>query len=142
MSVDVTPENLAELVEETMASCLFEEDELVDGGPPADAVCVDGIIREFHFHPARLEQARKRLQAMIGLLPDSFFQGKGGGWTVLNLCVTKDGTLWTGFQTILEELVCLCMGLGMAKWCLPRSAWEAMPGGMPYVVFDPEGRVP
>jgi hypothetical protein len=60
----------------------------------------------------------------------------GGGWSFLNFCQDRHGTLWTGMHQTCEELIVLGIGLGMVKWCLPRGMWDALPGGMPYLVID------
>jgi hypothetical protein len=33
----------------------------------------------------------------------------------------------------MEMLFCLGIGMGLAKWLLPKNMWSALPGGMPYV---------
>ena len=36
----------------------------------------------------------------------------------------------------MEQLFVLGMGLGLVKYGLPRSMWNVLPGGMPYISID------
>jgi len=130
---------LSEKVQELVLDCLYDGDkELVDGKPPENAVLVEGIVRKFGFHPERLESHRQEVKDILNQMPDSFHKDKGGGWSFLNLCMTKDGQHW-GEHPSMEALVALAVGLGMASYCLPRAMWSLFPGGMPYIQFDVDG---
>jgi hypothetical protein len=39
----------------------------------------------------------------------------------------------------MEALVALGVGLGMAQFQMPREMWSVLPGGVPYVLLDPDG---
>lgn len=69
---------------------------------------------------------------MLADLPDEFMQEKGGGWSFLNMCMTKDGEQW-GEHPNMEELMVLGCGLGLMKLQLPRAVWSSLPGGVPYL---------
>ena len=123
--------------------CLFtdEEMEMVPEGeslPPSGCI-VEGIVGGYGFHSDRLSECREKLVEMIGMLPEGFNRDSGGGWSFLNLCETKDGILWTGFQKTCGEFFCLCKGLRLADYLFPRSLWGKLPGGVPYIVFNRDG---
>lgn len=121
-------------VETVFMECLFEERE-VEESP----VEVEGIMSKVKFHPERLEGHRDNVKAMLAELPDDFQPTGGGGTSFLNACNDKSGKQWTGEHHRMEQLFQLGIGLGLAKWCLPREAWPALYGGMPYVmVVEPQ----
>ena len=122
----------------TNAICyaLFKREELGDKNePPEGAVCVMGVIHAYCFHPARLEEKREIIKEVLLQMPDNFFKGKGGGWSFLNLCMTKDGQQW-GQHNNMDDLICIAMALGYASFPLPKELWPTLPGGVPYVLFD------
>lgn len=115
-----------------LVDCLFNENENDKDKPPENAVIVKGLVRSFGFHPGRLESHRDEVKELLAELPDNFQEDKGGGWSFLNACMTKDGEQW-GEHIDMEALFCLGIGLGLAKWQM-LAMKEVMPGGMPYVV--------
>lgn len=122
-------------VDTVMRDCLFFAEEAPNNQVPPDAVVVHGIIRSFGFHPGRLESHRENVRSMLMELPPEFLASRGGGMSFLNACMTRTGKHW-GEHSNMECLFVLGIGLGLAKWCLPREMWGVMPGGMPYVVVD------
>lgn len=137
-------------VEAVTKDCVYTDWELppaVDKDSlPADAVVVEGVINTYAFNPERLEQHRDDVKTMIEELPRQFFPDGGGGWSFLNLCTTQKALdagrgdeIWTGLHLIQERLYCLAAGLGMAKIQVPRELWGALPGGVPYMTFSPDG---
>jgi len=130
----------ADRLKEMIRSSMYDEGEVsVDayetGKLPAGAMIVEGITAMFVFKPDRLEVHRDEALLMIDQLNDNFKVGGGGGWSFLNLCMDKDENQWTGFHQAQEMLVVICMGLGLARYVLPRAMWSSFPGGMPYVQF-------
>lgn len=125
----------AERVTQMMKDVLFTSDEVANG-EPQNAVKVEGIVRNFGFNPTRLEAAKPAIAAMLGELPEEFRADKGGGWTFLNACNTRDGEQWTGMQSTMEELFALGMGVGLVTCVLPRDLWPALPGGVPYYAVN------
>ena len=121
----------AERVTETIKSVLFTDAELADG-KPSEIVEADGVIRQFGFHPARLEAAKPAISEMLSELPEQFHEATGGGWSLLNGCMHRDGEMWTGMQTTVAELFALGVGAGLAVYPLPREFWPSLPGGVPY----------
>jgi len=127
-------------IDSTFRECLYSETEIVDKDtPPDDALIVEGIIMKVGFHPARVAKNRDIIREWVRQLPDDFIKSKGGGMSFLNMCVDREGNQWTGEHRIMEQLTCLAIAAKLGNYCLPREAWTAMPGGVPYVVFDPEG---
>jgi len=122
----------SEAVQKLFFDCLFTDDEIKDG-PPKQIVEVQGIISRIGFHPGRLESHREEVKALLAELEDSFHEEKGGGWSFLNACMTKDGEQWGEHQN-MEQLFALGIGLKLARWVMPREMWSSLPGGMPYVV--------
>ena len=121
----------AENVTKSFMNALFKDDEIVDGKPTIEPVKVEGVVRSYGFHPARLEAERENVLKMLADLPAEFQPATGGGMSFLNACMDKDGTQW-GEHSNIEQLLCLGIGLGLAKYSLPRNMWSALPGGMPY----------
>lgn len=121
-------------LDEIVKDCLFREGESTD-----NAVTVEGVVRNFGFHPDRLQSHRAEIAAQLSELPTEFLsetQGGGGGWSFLNACNDHEGNQWTGEQATMEVLFCLGMGLGMVQCLLPREMWSALPGGVPYYGVD------
>lgn len=113
---------------EILIDCFFR-----DGEDTADACLGAGVRLSAGFHPKRLESYRGEIAAMLEELPDQFHEDKGGGWSILNACVTKDGDQW-GDHPNIDELLCLTRALGLVQILLPRDMWKILPGGMPYFV--------
>lgn len=122
-------------VEAILLDCLFRKDELHGETPPPNAVQADGPVTQFHFHRERLNSHREEVRAILRLLSIEFVstaQGGGGGWSFLQGCVDKNGTLWTGLQRRVEQLLALGMALGYVTCQIPREYWAVLPGGVPY----------
>ena len=116
----------AEKVEVIFLDCLFK-----DGEDTTNYIPVQGLTRRFGFHPGRLNSHREEIIELLNELPEPFMEKKGGGWTFLKACNTKDGELW-GQHPNMEQLFCLGMGIGKVKCLTPREIWPYMPGGRPY----------
>lgn len=143
----------AEHVDALMMYCLYKPEELAAGGydgalmvkeeearnhVPPDCVLTEGIVVSFGFHKERLAEKKEEIRALVKeIVPDEFLLDKGGGWSFLNLCQDRTGALWTGLQVHAQSLYCLASAVGMAKFCLDREFWSALPGGVPYMVFMP-----
>ena len=128
-------ESIAETVHAILLDSLFKDEEITNGKPPDPHIEARGIVNNFAFHPERLESHRENIRAILNLMPKGFHKATGGGWSFLNLCNTEAGDQW-GEHHNMEELIVLGIGLGMAKFVMPRDMWTILPGGMPYVVFD------
>jgi hypothetical protein len=122
-----------ERIDVIIRDSLFRDDEM-DNGRPKDGmefIEARGVVNEFGFHKTRLESHRAEIQEMLAELPDQFHAGKGGGWSFLNACMTRDDDQW-GEQRDVDLLLCLGLGLGIVRYTLPREMWPVLPGGMPY----------
>lgn len=128
-------QDIAEKVRNIVTDSLYRSEEVPDGIPRADAVIVDGLVGKMGFHPQRLESHRAEVEAILREMSPDFFADHGGGATFLNLCMDKNGDQW-GEHRNCNDLVVLAIGLRLAKYCLPREMWPALPGGMPYIVFN------
>lgn len=109
----------------------------VDGAGP---LIGDGIRLERICFRASLEDHRAELIEMLKEIPPGFHKGKGGGWSFLNFCDRNDGSQWTGLHMVMEQLFAMASALGMAHLLMPRDLWDVLPGGMPYIVFDMDGK--
>ncbi len=120
-------------VHNALKECLYKDEEIDQANPqpPDNAVIVEGILSKFAFHPERLEAQREQVKAWLRQLPDPFQEKGGGGMSFLNACMTKNGEQW-GEHPSMDALFSLAQGLKLAKLCLPRAMWSALPGGMPY----------
>lgn len=132
MSKELNPER----VTATTKACLFsnKEDSKED-----NTIVVKGIIRNFEFNRKAIKEHKGTILLMLEELDPTFFTDKGGGWSFLNACNDKNGELWTGLHSVMEELFCLGMAAGFVKELLPREFWKALPGGMPYYGISRNG---
>lgn len=133
-----------ELINSIFMDCLFREEEvtgLTSDGVPKNAVKVKGITSTFCFHDERLESHRAEIKDAASHLPKTFYpvsEGGGGGWSFLNLCNDENDEQWTGLHQRMEQLSCLAVGLNMAQF-MTLTPMYLMPGGMPYIIFFPNG---
>ena len=118
-------------VRDIAADCLVDtpEGETI----PIDTVFVEGILHTYAFRPDKLIKHHDEVRGMLELLPDAFRVEIGGGWSFLNACYDRNEVQWTGEHWCMEMLFCLGIGMGLARWLLPKDMWSALPGGMPYV---------
>lgn len=134
----------SERVEEIGLDCVWPSDEadrLSEDEMKERSIIAEGVIHTYGFRPEKIAEHREELREMIRELPTEFLatrEGGGGGWSFLNLCVTKDGEQWTGLHLMQERFMCLCIAAGLAEIPLPREMWSSLPGGVPYVVFNTE----
>lgn len=98
-----------------------------------DDLVADGIVHKFSFSREQIEKHKPEIKALLAELPEPFMANKGGGWSFLNGCIDRQGDQWTGLHLTVEQLVCLGIAAGAAKWTMKEMA-SMMPGGMPYFV--------
>lgn len=120
-------------VEEVFVDCLFKTDEELKNASEDNTILVDGIMTNAGFFKLRVESHREEIIQMLNQLPDQFKQSKGGGWTFLNACEDKHGTLWTGDHQIVELLVLMGIAIDKVKFCFDKEFWEILPGSVPYI---------
>ena len=122
-------------VSEIFEDCLFKDSEVVEGKPIVEPLVGKGVIMDFGFHPARLPTYKIEILDMLKQLPDSFMRSKGGGMSFLNACNTKDGVQW-GEHRNMEQLFALGEALKLVSYPMPKSMWNILPGGMPYIIIN------
>jgi len=122
--MELTSEN----VRQTISNCLFKT--------PEEAVnpkIVQGIRAVYGFNPVALNAHKEDIYTMLCQLPEEFInEEKFGGSSFLNACVDKNGDLWTSEHAIVDDLLCLGLGIDKIQFCLDRIHWGHLPGGMPY----------
>ena len=116
----------AQNVENIILDCLFKT-----GEDTSLAVKAEGVLAKFGFHPERLAAHKAEIKELLFQLPEPFQRGKGGGWSFLDACMTKDSVQW-GEHRDIDRLLVLGIATGQAKILVPRDLWKRMPGRMPY----------
>lgn len=136
-NVDYVVKQLLLSDEEANAAGIGDEatDEQVEA---AGLVKVEALIHTFVFHPDRVAEQRENIRTMLDDLPGSFRALEGGGWSFLNMCMTKDDVQWTDFHRTQEALCAMAIAADLGDWVLPREMWNVLPGGMPYFVYKNE----
>jgi len=118
----INPNEVVELFE----SCLRNPED-------KDAVKVEGIVFDALLNVKGKEE---QITKMLDGLPDSFRQSEGGGCSFLAACQDRNDEQWTGLHQTMSQLFLLGMAAGKVKLCLPKAMWAALPGGMPYYVYQ------
>jgi hypothetical protein len=121
----------ADRVTSMIGQCLFQPEEIQDGVPIMEPVVVEGIRATLSFHPDRLKEAEPAIVEMLQQLPETFKVGD----SFLNLCCDRFGNHW-GEHQHMEALVMLGIASQKMRYCFSREYWDALPGGMPYVVLE------
>ena len=122
-NTEINASNMAKIVTDAFMDCLYK-----DGEDTTGFVKVDGVVRQFGFHPQRLEEKRELVKDLLNQLPEEFKEG----WSFLCMCKNKKGEQW-GEHIHCEQLTALAIGLGMAEYPMPREMWVMFPGGVPYI---------
>lgn len=122
-------------VDKIFKELLYHDNEIAFGEPIVDPVIAQGVMMKVGFHPRRLEKAREVVKAWLMELPEQFQRSKGGGWSFLNMCMTKDGDQW-GEHSHIDQLVTMGIALKLASFALPREMWHVLPGQMPYITIE------
>lgn len=117
-------------VHNIVLDCLFKQ-----GEDTTNHIRCEGIINTIGFHPERIKQHTEDIYDMLKQLPDSFMKSGGGGCSFLSACMTKENEHWGEHQN-MEELMLLGLAIGKLTYCLPREAWQMLPGHMPYFVIE------
>ncbi len=104
--------------------------------PEDKTIEVEGIVTTALFNKEKLAEHKNEICSLLAELPESFQKSKGGGMSFLNMCMDKDGNLWTGEQRTMHFLLLLGLGVGKITYPLPQAMWTALPGGMPYITIE------
>jgi hypothetical protein len=110
---------------------------LAERADDPEVVIVEGVVGKYYLHRTHLESHRQEIGELLACLPDEFQAARGGGWSFLNACMTRNGEHW-GEHTDIERLVCLGIAVRLAKFLFPRAMWLALPGGVPYFCIGEE----
>lgn len=119
------------MIDENKVSYIFRDCLFNDGEDTSAAVLVDGVTVDVGFHPGRLEQHTVEIITYLNQLPKSIKTGM----SFLALCDDNKGSLWTGNQQVVEELLSLGIGVGKVKNMFPRSLWSLLPGNAPVFIM-------
>jgi len=124
-----------EKVRDLGADCMTDNEfeTLAEAEANPDMIIVRGPVMTFAFGRAEVEAARSEIDDLLDELPDAFHEGRGEGWSFLNLCEDRDGRQWTDQHRYAELLVVLGLAIGRVDYILPRDMWHISPGGMPYI---------
>jgi hypothetical protein len=123
-------------VDELMTACLYPDGTTEVTEP---TIVAPGIMHSFLFRADRLEEHAEEIHQMLLELPEEFREGtEHGGWSFLNMCITKDGHQWTGLHIQQEKLMALGVGAGWLDVPLSKPYWMMLAGGVPYVVVRNE----
>ena len=123
--------HMSELTQNAFMDCLLKE-----GEDTTNCVRIEGISDVFDLHSQRLEKKRNLVTTLLAELPAEFKEGS----SFLNLCITKDGKLWTSpympcmFEQC-EQLAVMAIGLGLMEYCSLKKLWVFLPGGVPYLII-------
>ena len=124
--ITISAANMAVLTNNAFKDCLFKK-----GEEATINVMVEGLTKKIAFHPQRLEEKRELVKALLAELPTEFKDG----YSFLYLCITKEGKHWTYMQETCEHLVVMAIGLGLMRYCMPKTKWSILPGRVPYVII-------
>lgn len=123
-------------VEEIFVDCLYKKNQ-----PKDNMVIVEGVAHKFGFNPRQLSLHKQEIIDLLAELPDTFYEGSGGGWSFLQACEDKHGNHW-GEHFSMEKLFCLGVGINRVKELFPKELRTFMPGGVPYyVIFNEDKEV-
>lgn len=117
----------AELVHTIFVRCLA-----TDLIPEDEQIKVEGLVHNFSFHKASLEECGPEVLRILEEMHDTFKLGSGDGWSFLLLPFDKYGNHWCEHNTA-EKLVVLGIGLDLVSYLIPRDMWDVLPGGVPYI---------
>ncbi len=124
-TVTIDPARLQAILKD----CLFKNEEIIDGKPPADAILLQGVTLNIGFHAKRVESHKTEIEAFLAELPTEIKDGI----SFLVMCQDKEGQLWTGSHRSVEELLLLGLAIKRLQYCLPKEMWYMLPEKLPYV---------
>lgn len=105
----------------------FKDNETVEG-----VTTVTGIIHSFAFHTKALEKYKDAILKELKEMQQIFFTE---GTSFLSMAIDEQDVHW-GEHRDMEGLLVLGIAIKHAKYLLPREAWPALPGGVPYLQFS------
>lgn len=114
-------------------ACLWQGDD-----DPAQKQKIEGIVGIALLHRKRTHAQRGAIGALLGELPPQFHKSVGGGWSFPNACMDRHGRQWADLHQTMEHLFVLGIATGQARFLMQRKDWAVFPGGLPFVVVDPD----
>lgn len=99
----------------------------------SSAIKVEGVLNNFCFNLARLDECKHEIKDWLRELPWSFFTEVGGSFS--EACQLKTGEEWGNHQSI-QQLLCLGMALGVVTCPLPSFLWDSLPNKEPCYIID------
>lgn len=123
----LNPQNVHEL----FINCLYKNEELINNKTPNKPTIVEGIDLNVGFNPDKIEKNKEEIRALINQLHSNF----KNGWSFLCLNTCQDGNIWTGSHRSMEQLLVLGLAIGALEYACPRTMWDVLPGGMPYIIL-------
>ena len=124
----------AENVQTIFRECSVQPDQ--SNEPHQDnTVTAEGIVHKAVFRQDILDAHQDDIRALLAQLPEEFNESGGGGWSFLNACNNRQGEQWTGLHQAMEQLMLLGLATGMVTYLLPREAWKALHGNVPYFII-------
>ena len=97
-----------------------------------EGVVINGIVASYRMN---VKGSEIDISNLLSQLPDAFHQGKGGGYTFLDMCQTNSGEQWTDLHRTMEQLIVMGLATGEVEFPLPRDVWAILPGGVPYITI-------
>lgn len=120
--MQLTHQNVEEVFEDCMADNL--------------EYTIKGVLITAAFNREKIAEHEQNIMQMLMQLPKEFHRPGGCGWSFLNMCIDKNGNLWTVYHRTQDKLVCLGLAIGAVEFVMPRDLWKVFPGGMPYIVIN------
>lgn len=118
---------VADKVEELFLKTMPTPEDLVEG---FEFVRAEGIMDTVAFHPDRLKEADEQVREWFRSLKVEFKEDCREV-NFIDSCLDRNGYQWTDLHQRMDQLFTLGIGLGIAKFKLPRPLWALCPGGCP-----------
>ncbi|HYE68402.1 MAG TPA: hypothetical protein VEA58_07300 [Anaerovoracaceae bacterium] len=121
----------AQTVQRVFVDCLFSEAEFKGEGLRAEGVVITAM-----FNPVKIEGHRHEIESMLNECHPEFFNTEQGGRSFLNLCMDKNGQIWTGDHHMCDCLICLGIAIAKLKLTPERELWQTLPHGLPFIIIS------
>ena len=109
-----------------------EESQTVEEHVSQHSITLDGVMVKVAFNPEKVSKHEGRIKEILAELHPTFAEGA----SFLRLPFDAKEHQWGEHQNA-EQLMLLGMSIGKMKFAISdRVFWEAMPGGMPYIIAD------
>lgn len=99
---------------------------------PEGAKYVETLNGHWVFDEKRLESVRSIWERLMKEFDDKFWEEPGQ--SIVELRRDFKGRVW-GLDQDIQFLVAVALGLDLAEWSYPRSMWQKLKDGLPYIKF-------